>query len=513
MQIDFREGYSTLKGILLAARGESIVSEENSKQTEHLASGTVPANRNGSYNLEIYKDLLKVVAHITPPHGGDPVTADSLLSALSAEGIVSSRINLESLEEASRADKEMSIVVARGLTSVKGADARFVGLVEGVTPVPVKVNDAELIDYFDLWAYTSVKAGTPLMQRIPPTVGIEGVDVLGARLSAKPGKHVKFQKSQGSAIDPENEHLLIASRDGHPILQAQGVAIDDMLVLNKASLGTGHIDFEGSVAINGDVDSQVEIRASGDIFVKGTVSNAKLEAAHDIVIGGGVLSEASPNADTGSSRITSEIIAGNSIQALFLNQTLAKSGNTIDIQRYVLNSELRAKETIFLGQSGGKGAIIGGLAVAAYSITANLVGSNAYVVSELQCVVSDSVFARNKDLGRELEKRRHEINELIVIAKQLNENKSVQAPVSELTHQKLLKIIRTIKTLRLRVELIEKKTEEIAMYLAKSKAAFIHINRQVFPNTRLKIGAAVKLIDAELRQTHAVCREGEVEIS
>jgi uncharacterized protein (DUF342 family) len=476
-------------------------------------SDTDPLSMNGTHSLDIRKDLLKVVAHITPPRGGTPVSEDALLSALSAEGIDSNRINLDSLEKAVRANREMSIVVARGLTSVKGADARFISLVKGVTAVPVNVNDAELVDYFDLWTYTSVKAGAPLMQRIPPTGGIEGVNVLGARLPVKAGKSIKFTKSKGAEIDPENEHLLIASRDGHPILQAQGVEVDDMLILAKASLETGHIDFNGSVAINGDVDSQVEIRASGDIFIKGTVSNAKLEAAHDIVIGGGVLSQAGPNAEIDSHLITSEIIAGNSIQALFLNQAVAKSGNTIDIQRYVLNSELRAQETIYLGQSGGKGAIIGGLAVAAYSITANLVGSNAYVVSELQCVVSDHVYAKNTALTQELEKRRHEINELVLIAKRLNENENGRERVNELTHQKLLKIIRTIKTLRLRVELIAKKTDEIAMYLAKSEKAFIHIDRQIYPNTRLKIGTAVKLIDKELRQTRAVCIKGEVLLS
>jgi uncharacterized protein (DUF342 family) len=486
------------------------VSEVNSKETDPSEPNAGPLSMNGTHSLDVRKDLLKVVAHITPPSGGTPVSEAALLSALSAEGIDSSRINLDSLEEAVRANREMSIVVARGLTSVKGADARFISLVKGITAVPVKVNEAELVDYFDLWTYTSVKAGMPLMQRIPPTGGIEGVNVRGARLPVKAGKSIKFTKSKGAEIDPENEHLLIASRDGHPVLQAQGVEVDDMLILAKASLETGHIDFNGSVAINGDVDSQVEIRASGDIFVKGTVSNAKLEAAHDIVIGGGVLSQGGPNSELDSHLITSEIIAGNSIQALFLNQTVAKSGNTIDIQRYVLNSELRAKETIYLGQSGGKGAIIGGLAVAAFSITANVVGSNAYLASELQCAVPDDVHARNKVLTQELEKRRLEVNELILIAKQLNEHKTGQEHESELTHQKLLKIIRTIKTLRLRVELIEKKTLEISMYSAKSEKAFIHIDRQVYPNTLLKIGTAVKLISTELRQTHAVCVKGEL---
>jgi len=468
--------------------------------------------RDGTFTLEISKDKLGVIAHMTPAYGGQPVTSDMLLSGLSGEGVSSTRIDLEALEIAAATKKEKSFTVATGLAPVKGVDASFVTLVKGITKVPVEVDDAQLVDYFDQWVYSSVKAGTPLMKRIPPTPGTDGMNVLGAKIPAKPGKNIKFQKSKGASIDASNENLLVAAKDGHPIVEDQGVAVDDMLVLAEASLETGHIDYEGSVAINGDVHSQVVIRSTGDIFVKGTVSNARLEALHDIVIGGGVVSQSGPDNDQDPLLITSELSAGNSIQALFLNQTLAKSGNTIDIQRYALHCELRAKETIFLGQSGGKGAIIGGLAIAAYGITANVVGSNAYIASELHCVTSDKVEDRYRALQREFEQRQIEIKELRAIALKINESQADKKSVSKLDHQKLLKIVRTIKALESRADLIEKKVEEIAAYLKQSEAAFIHIERQVFPNTVLKIGTAVKVIEAERRQTHAVSREGEIEL-
>jgi len=469
--------------------------------------------RDGAFSLEVSGDKLIVTAQISPAYGGEPVTEDEILSALTAEGVSSGRIDLGSLELAANADKEISVKLAKGLRPVKGSDARFVSLVVGVTAVPVLLDDDNLVDYFDQWAYTSVATGTPLMKRIPPTTGIEGVNVLGARLAAKPGKNIKFQKYKGASIDPDDENVLVAARDGHPIIEPRGVAIDDMLVLPQASIDTGHIDFDGSVAINGDVHSQVIIKASGDIFVKGTVSNARLEAAHDLVIGGGVLSQAGPGMEDDSLLITSRLTAGNSIQALFLNQTVANSGNTIDIQRYVMNCELRARETISLGQSGGKGAIIGGQSSAAFGITANVTGSNAYVETELCCKPSSHVVDVKKDLVREMEKRHIEIRELQAIARKLNEAQAVEEVVDPAVHQKLLKIVRTIKALRSRAELMAQKIQEIADYLLKSESAFIHIDRKAFPNTVLEIGSAKKLLESERRQTHAVCRKGEIVIS
>ena len=70
---------------------------------------------------------------------------------------------------------------------------------------------------------------------------------------AKKGKNPNFKKYAGTEVSDSEGNVLIASVKGHPVLQKQGVKIDETLTVAQANLKTGNINFDGSVVINGDV--------------------------------------------------------------------------------------------------------------------------------------------------------------------------------------------------------------------------------------------------------------------
>lgn len=99
----------------------------------------------------------------------------------------------------------------------------------------------------------------------------------------------------GTEISAADPNLLIASVSGHPILFSDGARVDQTLKFKEVGLNTGHITFDGSLEISGDVRTDIKIDVTGDVFVKGVVERATIKAGHNIHIAGGALGDINLN--------------------------------------------------------------------------------------------------------------------------------------------------------------------------------------------------------------------------
>ena len=116
---------------------------------------------------------------ITPPYGGQAVTSDEIHSALKEKGIVSG-IQHESIKAATSACRALNKPIAVGRPPLRGNDGQLLSLIpEMKEHSPRLDDDSSIIDYRDLGGIVNVKAGDPLMRRIPAEEGTPGENVKG----------------------------------------------------------------------------------------------------------------------------------------------------------------------------------------------------------------------------------------------------------------------------------------------------------------------------------------------
>lgn len=67
----------------------------------------------------------------------------------------------------------------------------------------------------------------------------------------------------------EDNTTLVSLVNGHVELIEGSVFVSDVLTVENVDNATGNIDYEGSVQINGNVCANFQVKAKGNIEVKG----------------------------------------------------------------------------------------------------------------------------------------------------------------------------------------------------------------------------------------------------
>jgi hypothetical protein len=256
----------------------------------------IAQRKNAEFKFDIAPDGMAAQATIIAAWGGSPVSANELVKAAQEQGICFGFLKeqlVQLVTTASRAEPGVSqqAVIAVGRVMQPGQNARFEPLVPGMTvrlnkPVMTSQSRSDLRDF---GVIPSVRQGEPIVRRLPPTPGVDGVDVLGAVSPAVPGQPVEWLQAEGVMISPNDADLLLAARDGMPRILDAGATVDEVYAVNKVDLSTGHVQFRGSVIVNGDVTEGMKVVAGGNVFIKGTMEGALIESGGDVSIGGSVI--------------------------------------------------------------------------------------------------------------------------------------------------------------------------------------------------------------------------------
>src|SRR5690606_24180349 len=88
-------------------------------------------------------------------------------------------------------------------------------------------------------------------------------------------------------------------------------------IAGDVDLSTGHVRFDGDVAVRGNVADEMIIEAGGDVLVHGSVDRAQIRAAKKVDIRGGT--------------VQSRIEAGDNARLFFINQSHVTAGRYVEI--------------------------------------------------------------------------------------------------------------------------------------------------------------------------------------
>jgi len=332
----------------------------------------------GKFSIRIDANLMAAYLSCTLPIGGAPVQRQSILQEVEIKGI-SVAPDLEAIDKALREGGE-NILIASGKPPAPGVDGKLEVLVPCMKKRSPHLDEHGLADFRDLGEIVTVHAGDKLMRLVLPTTGEAGQTVTGRALPAKPGKKVSFAtRLDGAALDPNDPTLLVAEISGCPVTSKDGVAVEPVYTVKNIDLHTGNITYDGTIHVTMDVQTDMSVKASGDIHVDGTVENAMLEAGGDIVVKGGIIGSSELHAGA-DKKFQAAIKCNGSCTARFVQNAHISAGNGIFIHDVAMQSELSAGHQIIVGDTGSrKGEIIGGITRATMLVKAQNIGSPASV--------------------------------------------------------------------------------------------------------------------------------------
>ncbi|MFA0438374.1 polymerase [Vibrio sp. 10N.286.49.C2] len=312
-------------------------------------------------------------------YGGLPLTGAEVIKTL-ADSQVIKGINKLALKKVLLLSRQLepgkSYVqpVAVGKRPIEGRNSEFIALIDDPKARVLKPQirgESDKVDMRDLGQMVTVGVGEKIMKRIPAISGQNGYTVTGAIIPPKAVNDTPLKPGKGTKLSPEDPNILISDISGMPIIKTSGIDVDEALCLAKVDISTGHIRFEGSVVVSGNVEAQMEISATGSITVGGFVESAKLDAKGDVIIAKGIIGH---NVDDGESK-TCLIQSGGDIVANYAQFANLTADEDIKLAVHSLNNDMRCAGDLIVQSANRKqGTLSGGLADVGGKVVCNHLG-------------------------------------------------------------------------------------------------------------------------------------------
>jgi uncharacterized protein (DUF342 family) len=290
---EFKELFIFEENILNA-----ISSYKNAVKSNNLTSFTnrIGERRHNEVKCKIQEDDLAATLIVTRGFGGKPLTVESLMTILTdakiVRGISQKLIKKLVLQcNDSIPGQVMEQEVAKGMPPKNGRSSKLQPLVQNALERILRPQQAgnTKVDMRNLGDVICVKKGTELLRRLPPGVGRAGYSITNASIPAKTGEWLKFKPGDGTIISEKDENLLLANISGMPKFKDQKMWVDDTFICKGVNVGSGNVNYDGAVLVNGDVTEKMQIIASGDVTVNGFVESAYIQAGGDIIITEGAM--------------------------------------------------------------------------------------------------------------------------------------------------------------------------------------------------------------------------------
>ncbi len=439
----------------------------------------------GFMTLKLSKDRMK--AFILPKDDieGSTINFERLKTELHGLGVVFGIL------EKSEPVKQGVFCVAKGIAVQHGEDARVKMHVKpSVVRVPKKKDpDKDEVDFRELGSIVNVTKDRLLVEKIPPTKGTPGKDVLGREMQPKPGKDRKLKGGAGVYLS-DDERRVYAQIDGK-FLMADGkpAVYSEHTVSGDIDLSVGNITFGGSdLTISGEVLPGFTVKCRGNISIARGVNNAIVMAGGNIAIRGGVIGE------------EAAVRAKGDVLVDFVESgPMVESGNDLMVSDFIVQG--RAKVAKKMSVTSGKGTVIGGKYVVGGSLYVKELGSDAEIVTDVSVGVVPSLQAKKQKIDEELALWNERMNEILKNISALEALKKEQGGDFPPEKEELLKKYRTAMPKAMdKVNDFTEMNNVLEEELGQMVAECVYVYGKLFPGVTVRIGSVVRVISAEEEQ-------------
>jgi uncharacterized protein (DUF342 family) len=309
--------------------------------------------------VQVSADKMKAVLKVYPSLNEGPLELAVLKQFLREKGIKFGLKTEMFPEVVKKQSSYFEWLIAEGKPCVNGEDASLqFHFQKGVQDLKPKKLENGSVDFYDLNLIQIVAEGTTLVERIPPTEGIKGMNVLGEEIKAKPGKDVRLPLGVNTEI-VDDKKKLVSKIEGHVSYVNKKVNVYPIYeVKGDVDFNTGNIKFPGNVIVRGSVKNTFTIEAGGDVEIYGN-------------LGGTVIAGGNLHIKKGIIQGTAEVEG--SIYARYIENGSAFSKEDIFVGEAIMHSTIKAEKK--LSVSGKRGLIVGGHISVGEEVSAKNIGS------------------------------------------------------------------------------------------------------------------------------------------
>lgn len=460
---------------------EVVEGEESTEATEvaeppEATEATVPELLpvDAGIEIRVLQEGMEAYVVLTPPENGGAEAGPKLIrAALKNAGVVYGIMDRIMFEIAmSKPYNQGKILVAQGTPKEDGVDASIEEHFSQEIDISPYQNADGTVDYKRLNIVREVKAGTAIATMIPCTQGVDGTNVRGELLKAKPGKPVQLLRGANIALSPDGLQIL-AEKSGHLTYKDGRFLLETIFTVDgSVDNNTGNIAFCGDVLIKGDVREGYTIRSGGSVRIKGVVEGGSIYADGDVIIDGGF---------NGMKR--GEVEAGKGITSKFLQNCTVRAKDDIK-SGAVINSIVFCDGQLVV--TSDKGVIVGGRCTVLRSVEAKVIGTDVNTPTQITVGLSPTILAEKQELEQaveEVESNKDMLNKNLIylercakMGKLSDKNIALQESCNK---QKILIMVREA-TYHKRLEAVNDTIEEaVAGSMVKAQT--------VYPSTKISI--------------------------
>lgn len=380
--------------------------------------------------VKISDDFLSARLYITAPEGGALPSSKELVEVLNMQEVSLKLVDKKMIVDLVHKSKivnpgeSVDVVIATGRAPKHGKNTQFKCLLDKVTDRRPNERDDGTLDYYDLGEIPSIEANCELMRQIPVVPAVNGRSVTGHELKARIGKKLKFNKCKGAEVSPDDPELLVSTIKGQPVITNRGISIENVHVVKNVGLHTGHIDFDGSLVVKGDVASGMKINVTGDVQVFGMVENACIDAGGNIDLKLGAIGRA----DRIGSEERMQINCKGNLSAGQLENVFANVQGDVFIKSRISNCEVKAGHQVIVGNPmQEKSGIVGGHITAGSVVRAEMIGSSAGTLTSIAIACSDEILERFETIQKEISENEELLGRMLGLAVGLAKKQSEEA--------------------------------------------------------------------------------------
>jgi len=442
----------------------------------------------------------KMTAYIMltePELGGKPLTIEKVYDSLSKKGITYG-IDRQKIEELVRNPiYNREIPIARGAPAKNGSNGYINFNFDINKDKRPTILDDGRVDFRDLNLLENVTKGQVLCTMVPPTNGIPGMNVFGDMIPCMNGKPVALPKGKNVEIS-EDSMSLIASIDGQVCYIDQKVSVyANFDVPADVDNSTGNIDFVGNVIVHGNVLSGFTIKAGGYVEVWGAVEDAVIRAEGDIILRRGMRGK-------GNGILES----GNDIVAKYIEHCTVKAKNNVNAEA-IIHCNVSCGNKLILG--GLKGLLVGGSCKVGREISAKMIGSPMYTITNIDVGVEPDLKDKYKKAKIELDRLLSDLKkaeQAIAILQKFERAGNLTEDKKEL----LVKSIRTKIYHTNQISALRKEIEEMEERLKHETEGIIKVSNIVYAGTKVTIGSGTMHIKEDLHNCTLYCEGADIKI-
>ena len=344
-------------------------------------SFVIAEQRNAKVTIKISRDKMSAKAEVTAPWGGKHGNIDLIKYECKDAGVIFGvkRSRVEKLLDRSFSGEPgdtFEEIIAIGKEAQNGKNAYFKPLVHLFSEKirkPMELEDGK-VDLRDLGNIETVKPGEKIYQKVPLTYGTDGKNVLGEVLEAQRGKDSRLEVTSGTVLDPDDPNVLLANREGLARIIEDRMEVDDVYTLVELTPKQGHIKFNGSVVVLGDVAPEMKIIASGDVLVGGFVESATIKCKGELTVLSGASGKPLEQVE-GKRKNNCLLESGYRVNVAFANHVDIFAKRDLFIHKQISHCNVSAASMVVGRGPKPRGKIIGGSYYVSKSIETGVVGA------------------------------------------------------------------------------------------------------------------------------------------